>query len=82
MLALIKSVQTFDEVFVLTGGGPGTATQLIVQYIYSTAFATQVHNFGLAAAASIVLGSVAVHPHADPDGTRLPQGKAMKETLR
>lgn len=58
VLALIKSVQTFDEVFVLTGGGPGTATQLIVQYIYSTAFATQVHNFGLAAAASIVLGSV------------------------
>ncbi len=58
VLSLIKSVQTFDEVFVLTGGGPGTATQLIVQYIYSTAFATQVHNFGLAAAAAIVLGSV------------------------
>jgi alpha-1,4-digalacturonate transport system permease protein len=58
VLALIKSVQTFDEVFVLTGGGPGTATQLIVQYIYATAFATQVHNFGLAAAASILLGSV------------------------
>lgn len=58
VLALIKSVQTFDEVFVLTGGGPGTATQLIVQYIYATAFATQVHNFGLAAAASIVLGVV------------------------
>jgi alpha-1,4-digalacturonate transport system permease protein len=58
VLALIKSVQTFDEVFVLTGGGPGTTTQLIVQYIYATAFATQVHNFGLAAAASIVLGVV------------------------
>jgi alpha-1,4-digalacturonate transport system permease protein len=58
VLSLIKSVQTFDEVFVLTGGGPGTATQLVVQYIYSTAFASQVHNFGLAAAASIVLGSV------------------------
>jgi len=58
VLALIKSVQTFDEVFVLTGGGPGTATQLIVHYIYETGFATQVHNFGLAAAASIMLGSV------------------------
>jgi alpha-1,4-digalacturonate transport system permease protein len=58
VLALIKSVQTFDEVFVLTGGGPGTATQLIVHYIYETAFATQVHNFGLAAAASILLGTV------------------------
>ncbi len=58
VLSLIKSVQTFDEVFVLTGGGPGTATQLIVQYIYTTGFASQIQNFGLAAAASIVLGSV------------------------
>ena len=58
VLALIKGVQTFDEVFVLTGGGPGTATLMIVQYIYETAFSNQVHNFGLAAAASVVLGLV------------------------
>lgn len=56
VLALIRSVQTFDEVYVLTGGGPGTATQLIVQYIYTTGFATQIQQFGLAAAASVVLG--------------------------
>lgn len=58
VLSLIKGVQTFDEVFVLTGGGPGTATLMIVQYIYETAFANQVQNFGLAAAASVVLGVV------------------------
>ncbi|MBO6755622.1 MAG: sugar ABC transporter permease [Roseibium sp.] len=58
VLALIKSVQIFDEVFVLTGGGPGTATQFIVQYIYTTGFANQVQNFGLASAASVVLGVV------------------------
>lgn len=58
VLALIKGVQTFDEVFVLTGGGPGTATQFIVQYIYTTGFASQIQNFGLAAAASVVLGTV------------------------
>ncbi|CAH1663307.1 Carbohydrate ABC transporter membrane protein 1 (CUT1 family) [Chelatococcus asaccharovorans] len=58
VLALIKGVQTFDEVFVLTGGGPGTATLMVVQYIYETAFANQVQNFGLAAAASVVLGLV------------------------
>jgi alpha-1,4-digalacturonate transport system permease protein len=56
VLVLIRAVQTFDEVFVLTGGGPGTATLLIVQYIYETAFANQVQNFGLAAAASAMLG--------------------------
>ncbi|MDB5501328.1 MAG: sugar transporter permease [Tardiphaga sp.] len=58
VLALIKGVQTFDEVFVLTGGGPGTATLMVVQYIYETAFSNQVQNFGLAAAASCVLGVV------------------------
>lgn len=58
VLVLIRGVQTFDEVFVLTGGGPGTATSMVVQYIYETAFANQVQNFGLAAAASVVLGVV------------------------
>ncbi len=58
VLTLIKGVQTFDEVFVLTGGGPGTATLMIVQYIYETAFASQVQNFGLAGAASVLLGAV------------------------
>jgi alpha-1,4-digalacturonate transport system permease protein len=58
VLALIRGVQTFDEVFAFTGGGPGTATMMIVQYIYETAFAGQVQNFGLAAAASVVLGVV------------------------
>ena len=58
VLALIKGVQIFDEVFVLTGGGPGTATQFIVQYIYNAGFTEQVQNFGLASAASVVLGVV------------------------
>lgn len=58
VLALIKGVQTFDEVFVLTGGGPGSATTLIVQFIYETGFAAQPQLFGLAAAASIILAVV------------------------
>lgn len=58
VLALIRAVQIFDEVYVLTRGGPGTATQFIVQYIYTTGFTNQVQNFGLAAAASVVLGVV------------------------
>lgn len=58
VLALIKGVQTFDEIFVLTGGGPGSATTLIVQYIYETGFATQPQLFGVAAAASLLLAIV------------------------
>ncbi|MEL6270829.1 MAG: sugar ABC transporter permease [Chloroflexota bacterium] len=56
VLALIRAVQVFDQVFVLTGGGPGTATQYMVQYIYDTGFSNQIQRFGLAAAASVVLG--------------------------
>jgi alpha-1,4-digalacturonate transport system permease protein len=58
VLCLIRAVQAFDEIYVLTGGGPGTATQFIVQYIYETAFANNVHIMGLAAAASILVGIV------------------------
>jgi alpha-1,4-digalacturonate transport system permease protein len=55
VLALIRAVQIFDEVFVLTGGGPGSATTFIVQFIYQTGFAEQIHLYGLAAAASLML---------------------------
>jgi alpha-1,4-digalacturonate transport system permease protein len=58
VLSLIRAVQVFDQVFVLTGGGPGTATQYLVQYIYDTAFANQIPQRGLAAAASLVMGAV------------------------
>ena len=56
VLALIRAVQVFDQVFVLTHGGPGTATLYIVQYIYRTAF--EFRNYGMAAAASLVLAIV------------------------
>lgn len=55
VLAMIRAVQIFDEVFVLTGGGPGSATTFVVQFIYQTGFAEQIHLYGLAAAASLVL---------------------------
>jgi len=61
VLALIRAVQIFDEIFVLTGGGPGSATLFIVQFIYQTAFAESIRLYGLAAAASLVLaGSLLV----------------------
>jgi alpha-1,4-digalacturonate transport system permease protein len=58
ILAVIRSVQTFDEIYVLTGGGPGTATKMIVHYIFDTGFAVMPRNYGLAAAASLMLGAV------------------------
>jgi len=60
VLALIKGVQIFDEAYVLTGGGPGTATMFMTQYIYEVGFASILRNPGLAAAASILMGAVLV----------------------
>ena len=58
VLATIRSVQTFDELYILTGGGPGSATKMMVQTIYETGFAVMPRNYGLAAAASLMLGAV------------------------
>lgn len=60
VLTLIRAVQIFDEVYVLTGGGPGTSTMFLTQYIYETGFASQLRNPGLASAASILMGAVLV----------------------
>lgn len=53
ILSTIRAFGIFDHVYILTGGGPGTATLMMVQYIYRAAF--QMDQFGLAAAASLIL---------------------------
>ncbi len=60
VLALIRAVQVFDEAYVLTGGGPGSATLYLTQYIYEVGFASLLKNLGLASAASILMGGVLV----------------------
>lgn len=58
VLSLIRSVQVFDQAYALTGGGPGTSTTYIVQYIYNTGFTSPSRQAGLAAAASVLLAAV------------------------
>jgi alpha-1,4-digalacturonate transport system permease protein len=60
VLSLIRAVQVFDEAYVLTGGGPGTATLYLTQYIYEVGFASLLKNPGLASAASILMGGVLI----------------------
>jgi alpha-1,4-digalacturonate transport system permease protein len=60
VLSLIRAVQIFDVVFAFTGGGPGTATLYLVQYIYSKGFSSPSKQFGLAAAASLLMAGVLV----------------------
>lgn len=53
ILSMIRAFEIFDHVYILTGGGPGTATFMTVQYIYRAAF--ELDQQGRAAAASLVL---------------------------
>lgn len=60
VLSLIRAVQIFDVVFAFTGGGPGTATLYMVQYIYDNGFASPTKQFGLAASASLLMAGVLI----------------------
>lgn len=53
VLNTIYSFQVFDIVFVLTEGGPGNATSVLVTYAYNTGFVTR--DQGYAAAIGVVL---------------------------
>jgi ABC-type sugar transport system permease subunit len=58
VLSLIRSFQVFDEVYLLTGGGPGRETFMVVQNIYETGFQSQVPDYGAAAAGSVLMAVV------------------------
>jgi multiple sugar transport system permease protein len=53
LLSTIGSFQVFTQIIMMTGGGPGSATETLVHLIYKTGFRD--FEFGLAAAQSVVL---------------------------
>lgn len=53
LLQVVASFKLFGQPWLLTGGGPGTSTRPMVQYIYETAFRNW--NSGYASAMSYVL---------------------------
>ena len=57
MLRGMDLIRVFDQVFILTQGGPGFATETISLYIYRTAF--RFFDFGYAAAMSMLLLAIA-----------------------
>ncbi len=52
--ALILAFQAFDQVYVMTGGGPQYKTETLVSYIYDRGFSTT-HDLGYASAISVYL---------------------------
>lgn len=56
IMLTINSFKIFDLVYVLTEGGPGTSTTVLVKYIYDQSF--MYWDYGLASAASMVLFAI------------------------
>ncbi len=56
ILTLIGSLKVFGQVYVLTGGGPGTSTYVLVFYIYQQAFT--LFRFGYASAIAFILFAI------------------------
>ncbi len=54
IIITIGSFKVFDSVRLMTGGGPGTATQVISLYIYNYAFQRN-NSLGIGSAAGVVL---------------------------
>jgi multiple sugar transport system permease protein len=52
-ISLISSFQVFDQVWIMTGGGPAGATSVMVEQIYKNAFSY--YKMGYASAISWVL---------------------------
>lgn len=52
----IWAIQTFDLVYILTGGGPASGTELIAYYIYKITY--KFNDYGYAAAMSYILSFI------------------------
>lgn len=58
MLQIIASFKVFGQIWLITKGGPGTATRPLIQYIYETGF--KKNNLSYAAAMSFALFAILV----------------------
>lgn len=52
-MTMINIIQMFDQIYVMTGGGPGTATLTLVQYMYNKGF--QSFQLGFSSAVSVII---------------------------
>lgn len=55
ILSMVGSLKYFDLVYVMTGGGPGTATELMATYMYKLSFAQFNMGYGSAVAGGMFI---------------------------
>ncbi|MEV5026511.1 sugar ABC transporter permease [Paenibacillus sp. LPE1-1-1.1] len=56
IITVIGSLKVFGQIYVMTGGGPGTSTYVMVFYIFKQAFRS--YEFGYASALAFILFSI------------------------
>lgn len=60
ILSITGGIKAFTEMYIMTGGGPGTSTYTLSYMMYSSAFRSQEYGYGLTAASILVLECLAV----------------------
>ncbi|WP_369821422.1 carbohydrate ABC transporter permease [Kocuria sp. CNJ-770] len=58
LLQILASLKVFDQIFLLTAGGPNGATRSILQYIYDAGFTG--YRLGFASATSYIFFALIV----------------------
>lgn len=58
LLQLMYGFKVFDQVFVMTNGGPGNASQVMSMYVFTQAFTLQ--HFGLGAAGAVTTSLIVI----------------------
>jgi multiple sugar transport system permease protein len=53
ILTIVGSLEVFAQIAVLTGGGPGSSTTVLVYYLYQQAF--RFNDFGYASAIAVLM---------------------------
>ncbi|NRW36638.1 ABC-type sugar transport system permease subunit [Clostridium beijerinckii] len=55
VLSMVGSLKYFDLIYVMTGGGPGNASELMATYMYKNAFLSQRMGYGSAIASGMFI---------------------------
>ena len=58
ILCISGSLKAFDQVFIMTGGGPAQSTELLATYMYNNTFMTYRYGYGSAVSTMIIVVSL------------------------
>lgn len=58
MLCISGNMKTFDQIFVMTGGGPGNSSEVVALYVYNISMSRMRYGYGSAAAIGILILSL------------------------